>query len=338
MDLIRKILKEEINEYFKGVSFDNIGETQKNMQIVYQLAFSDRLKGIFSNGFSREFAATAGGNYYCTGLYTTFDLDSTIENSRSKSSIYGDAIVKMGIESYDRFFIGNKKIAKQVYGNKYSFEDQLEYLLGDNKELYYRVKNSPYYQYIVQTESKRTAQNVAYLLRALGGMHCLADDNLNKLNIRGFVFYGSNDGNVAIIRDFKGIIPLAYSQDHGRTWKDDLFNEDTIEHTAKDYDPIIFLGNDAEKYIHPKRFRMINGYMKVQRKEDSKYNFIDENHNILSPKWFKRASDMGSNGKALVILESEKYGEIKGYASKDGIYYEENDDEPYLTYDDIKKL
>ena len=36
----------------------------------------------------------------------------------------------------------------------------------------------------------------------------------------------SNDGNVAIIRDFKGIIPLSYSQDHGRTWKDDLFNEE----------------------------------------------------------------------------------------------------------------
>ena len=326
---IRKILKEEINEYIDA-SYDDLKNNHHNLPIVYQLAFRDRLKSIFTNGFSREFAASAGGNYYCTGLYTTFDLDSTIENSKTKASLYGDAIIKMGIKSYDRFFICNKHIAKQVYGNNYLPKDQLEILFKNYPNVLKQIKNSKYYNEIIQVEKRRTSSNVIALLTVLGGMMCQADENLNNFDIRGFVFYGLNDGNVAIIRDFKAIIPLAYSLDNAKTWRTDLFTEKTYTNTANDYDPIIFLGKDASKYINPRNYRMINGFMKVQSKTNHKFNFLDKNKKLLSPIWFDKASDMNDNKMALVMNDGETY-----YVGEDGYYENENDDYPFMTFDDV---
>lgn len=327
---LNKIIQEEINEYIE-TSYDDLKTNRHNLPIVYQLAFKDRIKSIFKNGFSREYATSAGGNFYCTGLYTTFDLQSTIENSKTKASLYGDVIIKMGIKSYDRFFICNRHIAKKVYGDKYRPEDQLEILFKNNPRILQKIKNSPEYPSIIQTQAKRTSINVIALLTALGGMYCQADGMLNDLDIRGFVFFGSNDGSVAIIRDFKAIVPLEYSLDNGRTWRNDLFTEKTYNNTAQDYDPIIFLGKDASKYVNPKNYRMINGYMRVQFKNNMEYNFLDKDKNLLSPINFKEASDMNSKQMALVMNdEGETF-----YVGKDGYYENENDDYPFMTFDDF---
>ena len=142
----QKIIRETIEEYTDYVkSFDTVHEDLKNSPAIYQLAFKDRIKSIFRNGMSREYAATAGGNFYCTGLYSTYNLDSTIRNSYTKSDIYGDVILKMKVSSYDRFFICDKKIAKQVYGDKFHPKDQLEILFADYPEALEDLKNSPYY-------------------------------------------------------------------------------------------------------------------------------------------------------------------------------------------------
>lgn len=327
---LKRLLREEINEYISA-SYDELKSERHNLPIVYQLAFSDRLKSIFKNGFSREYAATAGGNYYCTGLYTTFDLDSTINNSITKKDLYGDAIIKMGIRSYDRFFIGNKRIAQMVYGSKWRFEDQLEILFKDYPDVLEKIKRSHYYSDIIQTSSKRTAMNVQAFLMALGGMSCRADNNLNKYDIRGFVFFGLNDGNVAIIRDFKAIVPLSYSIDNGRTWKKDLFTKNTYKNTANDYDPIIFLGKDADDYIDPKTYRMINGYMKVQSKKTKLFNFLDKEKNLLSPIWFSKASNMDSNKRAFVMNDD---GDTF-YVGENGYYESEEDEYPFMTFDDV---
>ena len=207
----------------------------------------------------------------------------------------------------------------------------MEILLGKNKKIYNHVLQSDHYPYIVQTESKRTAINVQHLLTALGGMQCGADDTLNELDIRGFVFYGLNDGNVAIIRDFKAIVPLSYSLDNGRTWRTDLFSKSTYKNTANDYDPIIFLGKDASQYKNPKDYRMINGFMRVQSKKTGKFNFLDKNKNILSPIWFAKASNMDNNKMAFVMNDD---GETF-YVGENGYYETEDDDYPFMTFDEV---
>jgi hypothetical protein len=327
-----KIIQETIEEYVDDVKFDDKGELQSNLPIVYQLAFEDRLPSIFKNGYSREFAATAGGNYYCTGVYTTFNLNSTIQNSKDKASLYGGAIVKLGIKSYERFFICNKKIAQKVYGANFHPEKQLEILFSEYPTVLEYIKRSPYYSTIIQTTSPRTAMNVAALLEVLGGMHCRADDNLNKYDIRGFVFHGSNDGDVAIIRDFKAIIPLAYSTDGAKTWSKKYFSQSTLNNSANDHDPIIFLGSDSNYYMNPQNYRFINGFMVVQRKIDGKYNFMDDKKNILFPEsWFDNASKFDNKGKAMV-----KIGDIVFYVDKyRHVYEKQNDKYPVMSFEEL---
>ena len=333
----QKIIRETIEEYTDYVkSFDTVHEDLKNSPAIYQLAFKDRIKSIFRNGMSREYAATAGGNFYCTGLYSTYNLDSTIRNSYTKSDIYGDVILKMKVSSYDRFFICDKKIAKQVYGDKFHPKDQLEILFADYPEVLEELKKSPYYYDIVQTSSSMTSRNVQGFCMAMGGMHCRCDDNLEKYNIRGFVFLGANDGNVTIVRDFKAIIPLEYSTDRGQTWKKDLFTQNTYNNTIKDHDPITFLGDTAKFYCDPKKCRVINGFMLVQRKTDRKYNLLEEKtKKPLSPIWFDYATVADENGFAMVksreLTDTDEYF----YVNKIGCYENKDDNYPFLFWDEL---
>lgn len=326
---LHKILCEVIEEYM-DVSYDDIKSGHHSMPIVYQCAFSDRVKKIFENGFSREYAGSAGGNFYCTGLYSTFSLNSTIDNWRTKKSIYGDAILKIGIKSYDRFIIMDKEIAKQVYGKNWRIENQLELLLKDFPDVLYKIKNGPYWDGIV-AKNHYTSHNIQYFCEALGGMRRKCDPMLNKLDIRGFVFYGGNDGKVTIIRDFKALVPLAYSLDGAKTWRNDLLTHETYENTSQSHDPIIFLGDDTHLYLNPETYRFINDYMRVRRKEDGKFNFLNNEKEILSPMWFRELSPMDSNHMAMAKLDD---GEII-YVGEDGYYNSQDDDYPFATFDDV---
>lgn len=326
---LRQTINETLDEFVDNVTMDSLKNDTHGMPIVYQCAFSNRLPNIFKNGMSREFAGSAGGNFYCTGLYTTFNLKSTIENIKTKASVYGDAILKMAIKSYDGFFIANKRIAQEVYGDKWRFDDQLKILFPPTE--YQRIRNSGYWSEIVSTMHHRTSANVVAFCEAMGGMRRACDPKLNEFGIMGFVFNGANDGDVAIIRDFKAIIPLSYSLDQGRTWRTDLLTDETLENTARDFDPLIFLGKAVKEYVDPKSYRVINGYMKVQRKSDNKYNFINAStHKLLSPIWFENASPMNDNRRAFV-----KYNDNTFYVGEDGFYETEDDEYPFADFDDI---
>jgi hypothetical protein len=326
---LKRILKEELDEMLDGSSYSDLRNGNHSQPIVYQLAFSNRLANIFKNGFSREFAASAGGNAYCTGLYTTFDLRSTIKNSETKKHLYGDAIIKMAIQSYDRFFIANYDIARQVYGENYRLKDQLRVLFKGYPQKYQEILNSPYYGRIINITDDFTSKNIIAFLSVMGGMSCRCDGQLNKYDIRGLVFKGHNDGYVSVIRDYKAILPIAYSMDSGKNWRNDLFTKDSFEKISNDNDPIIWLGSDAESYINPKTFRIINGYMRVQRKSDGLFNFLSaEDKSILSPIWFKSASDMDENQMALVEdTEGNRY-----YVGPYGFYENEDDEYPFKDF------
>lgn len=326
---LHKILCEVIEEYV-DINYEDLVNDNHSLPIVYQCAFSDRVEKIFENGFSREFAGSAGGNFYCTGLYSTFSLNSTINNWHTKKWIYGDAILKIGIKSYERFIIMDKEIAKQVYGENWHIEKQLEILLKNFPDVLHKIKTGPYWSKII-AHNHYTSENVANICEALGGMRRKCDPMLNKLDIRGFVFRGGNDGKVTIIRDFKALIPLAYSLDGAQTWKKDKLTHETMENTAEAHDPIIFLGDDTNLYIQPDTYRFINGYMRVQRKEDGKFNFLNTNKEILSPMWFKQLSPMSPSRMAMAQLDD---GTII-YVGENGYYNSLKDDYPFATFDDV---
>lgn len=333
-------LRQQLNEYMdKVVDLDSLKNDKVDLHYVYQLAPQSNIESIFKFGASREFSATKGGNYYCTGLYTTFNLSSTIANSRDKTSLYGSTIMKWGVNSYDRYFICNKKIAQQVYGKKWRLADQIEYLFKDYPEGMQKIKSHHDYASIIDDSVYRSAANVVCFCEAMGGMCQRCDNDLNKYDIRGFIFHGAHDGDVALHRDFKNLIPLAYSTDGAKTWKTHLLSDTTLKMSAKDYDPIIFLGHDSMKYIKPENYRMINGFMRVQRKSDSKYNYISEKtKKILSPLWFANASPMDENKMALVTaseFSDENGSPIRFYVSTDGYYQNIDDNYPFMSFNEM---
>ena len=336
---IKKIIQETIEEYIDNIVLGKDNKINRSLPTVYQLAFEDRLPSIFRNGYSREYFASAGGNFYCSGVYTTFNLESTIKNSRDKAHLYGGAIVKLGIKSYDRFFICNKRIAKEVYGVNYEPANQLKVLFKDLPNVYESIVNSPYYPRIISTTEHYTSNNVQALLSALGGMQCRADGNLEKYDIRGFVFHGANDGDVAIIRDPKSIIPLAFSTDGAKTWNTKYFSQRTIDNSANDHDPITFLGKDFDKYVNLKTFRFLNGFMRVQRKKDNKFNFFNNNKELLFPNvWFDDASSFDSKGKAMVRWDATNDifdNGIFWIDKRRNVYSDSKDRYPEGTFDEL---
>lgn len=318
-----------ISEYVDNVEWgDLVGDNSNNMQIVYQLTDKNGLKSIFKNGFSAEFAGGAGGNFYCKGLYTTTNLKSTLENLKTKSSLYGSCILKIYVPSFKGFLIFDRRIAKEVYGQNSSYYNQLKMFFPPEK--IEQWKNSGILYRITNEHEEWTSKNVIALFGGLNGMG-RSNQALSDYGVEGFLFKGHNDGHVCIIRDFKRVIPIAYSTDGGRTFKNDLFTKETFERSFKEYDPEIFLGKDAPKYINPQNYRMINNYMKVQRKSDKKYNFISsKDKNFLSPLWFDMASDMDSNHMAFVQNNGQSF-----YVGENGYYENENDDFPFATFDEV---
>lgn len=325
-------LRDIISERVRGVTYDSMMTSESNMPKVYQVTFKDRLPSIFKYGFSREYAASAGGNYYCTGLYTTFSLSSSKDNLRTKHGLYGDCLLQMYVSSFDRFFIANKDLAIKTYGEKYRLADQIEYLFKDWPDKLQSIKNSRLYGRIVNENEYYTSNNVVAFLEEMGGMRRACDPQLAKYDIRGFIFRGSNDGKVALIRDFKAIIPYSFSVDTGKTWSTELFSQDTLDFSANDDDPIIFLGADEKKYVNPTKYRVINGYMRVQRKSDKKYNFLDgETKEVISPLWFDTASDFADNGRAVVQSGGETF-----YIDNQGFYENEDDEYPFELFSEYE--
>lgn len=335
LNILHRVITEEINEYLdKTVEYQDV-INQKNFQIVYQVTPNDRLTSLFTHGLSREYAKSKNGNLYGAGIYSTFSLRSSQKNADNGN--YGSTIIKILVPSFDRFFICNKRIAQQVYGNKFRMEDQLNILFRRHKQLLEKIKASDYYKQIVQTNDPYTSTNVLELLKVLGGAHGAADPILNQVNIRGFIFKGHHDGDVAVIRDFASAIPVAYSQDNGNTFKTDKLTHELFDKVKTRHDPIIFLGRIADNFIDPRSYRVINGYMRVQRKSDGKYNFAykpNENNRrvkFLLPRnaWLDNASDMDQDQRAQVYIE--KLGSL--YLDPNGFYEEPTDVIPTYSLD-----
>lgn len=329
---IKQIINETVEEYFnKSVTFDNV-LNQSNFQTVYQVTPQNRLQSIFTHGYSREFTGSNAGNMYGAGIYTTYSLKSTQKNC---GGYYGNTIIKILVPSYNRFFICNKTIAQQVYGDKYRLEDQLNTLFKQYQPLLETIKQSKYYNDIVQTQDIYTSRNVQALLKALGGLRGVADPIVDKINIKGFIFKGHADGEVAVIRDFKCATPVAYSTDKGLTFKTDLFSKELFNKVQNEHDPIQFLGRFVNNFIEPQNYRLINGFMRVQRKYDGKYNFVykpnENNRKIkyLLPRnaWLDNASDMDENQRSKVYIK--KLGDL--YLDKNGFYENQNDTDPIYT-------
>ena len=74
--------------------FDSFKSDIGNLPILYQCTSKESVEGIMKSGASREFTGK-NSNFYGQGAYTTFTLESSIDNS--KGSIYGKYIMKYAL-------------------------------------------------------------------------------------------------------------------------------------------------------------------------------------------------------------------------------------------------
>ena len=250
------------------------------------------LKSLFTYGFSREYTSTNGGNMYGPGVYTVYSLKS----SQVSATGYGKIIMKVYLlGGYQDFLIFNSDIAKKVYGTNWHIVNQIKMLLPeplarkvlDNTHLY------------MDGLSSRSAYQVAIIL----------GNDINKTNIRGFVFTGGHDGDVCFIRDFSAVIPVEYSEDNGRTWKQGITQE-LINRAGSTVDTTFKYKNKekgGEQMFNDVSDRAINGFVMVHKND--KVNFIDiKTDKLISNAWFDFATNFDEDGYAEISLNGETLG------------------------------
>ena len=300
-----------------------------NEKYIYHCANQKDLPSIFKFGFERFYFGKGVGEMYGSGIYCTTDLYSSIVNSYR--GLYGPIIVRAEVKTYVGCLIWEEIIAKLVYGDKWRMQDQLqmfvpEYIdqmkhmsvIGD-----YNDGSRNMYDFITRLR-ERNSVGARQIWNQKGNFR----NGSPYDKIRGFVFYGSNDGHTAVLKDAKNAIPLEYSSDHGNTWKY-ARTEDTLRYTKNDFDSELDYGKKYAK-TNPVEY----GYSRVLDKQ-GKTNYINKDGEEISQVWLDGGSDFTKINEGEAIAEII-YNGIKFYLSTDGMVYQEiEDDYPLCSINEL---
>ena len=150
------------------------------------------------------------GGFYGYGVYTTYDLESQLNDGMRNT--YGNIIIESKILDMSKFLIFNYDIAKKIYKSRYQFGYQLKQILGKKEWLNYKNNND-----IKDIHNTLDEGIIKYTSNLAQDFYIsFRDSILRKLN--GMIFTGENDGNVLVVYNRRNIEPLRYSEDDGQTW------------------------------------------------------------------------------------------------------------------------
>lgn len=210
---IDKILNEEI-----------VG---KDEMYVYHCAKYENLQSIGEVGFERFYTANGVGNAYGPGIYSTFDVQSSITNARRGE--YGDVILKCKVKSFRNFLIYADDVASKIYGKNSSLDSQLKRILSPQTYNLLRnetrTPNSRWWFHggtIYQNIINDPSLHIPYESNCCHACDWYGSKNPDFDNaVDGFIFHGPHDGFVCILRDFKIAYPVEVSFDiHNRKYVD----------------------------------------------------------------------------------------------------------------------
>lgn len=278
----------------------------------------DGYKAIMKFGFERYYVNKGAGNMYGPGVYTTTDLESSINNAHK--GVYGRVIIKAEVPSLDRFLIWEEWIAKKVYGQNWRMSDQLRLLLPP--DLLEEIKHTSGVMsrdgslFDFLTKPMHWTSHAAHEYWVSSQRKHFTNGNLDDY-INGFIFLGGNDGHVAVIKNVKNVIPVEYSKDFCKTW---IFGQTdrTLKYTKNDFDTEYLHGKKYDKTFPPS-----NGWARVIKR--GKFNYVNKDGNEISPYWFDAAGDF--------------YEVLNGYPTAEIVYNQVplilgNDANVYETIDD----
>ncbi|MEY2701428.1 MAG: hypothetical protein RLY43_48 [Bacteroidota bacterium] len=326
-------LNEEILKIRKAMGLHESFENDSDKIFVYHVARDSKnddegYKKIFKFGFESFFLAKGAGQMYGRGIYTTTDLESSINNAHKGS--YGKVILKCEVPSMNGFLIWDHNIAKKVYGEKWRMEDQLNLLLPS--EIIQEMKTKQYsdgtlYGYLCKSNREYTSESALAFYQSSSHFNGKQPYNF----VEGFAFRGRNDGNVGVIKDVKNIIPLEYSLDFGKTWVKG-YTDQTIKYTKDDFDVDYKFGSKYRKTEPPS-----NGYAKVWNNE-GKINYISKEGNEISKVWFDSGDKFDEHGPDFYLASVDYNGHLLFLATDGQIFESPEDDFPMCDSSELPTI
>lgn len=272
-------------------NFDNLvqmlyEEINDSSAIVYHRTNSG--EALWNDLISGKQFVPGNGDYYGKGFYSTYDLESQLGNSMKN---YGNYILKAKIKNLQNFFIFDPIIYRNVNHKDPNFllEEQwkrfnikekkeendeqdsetneiLRSIFGNIENGIPDNKNNDIKKYYVYNNKKeiiqpQTAKNIY--------------DNTNLMDKCSGIIYsgGRHDGNVLVVYPsfIKGIIPMAISNDEGKTWKKLDINNQEQKNSYINASKNIYKETKYKSKLNP------------QEKPNNNFNF-DYHKNIYSIK------------------------------------------------------
>jgi len=149
------------------------------------------------------------GEMYGNGTYCTYELNQQLKDSMRK--IYGNIIIEFKIPSNGKFLILDYDQAKKVYGNRYTFLEQLKQIMGGYFNKFYRKNYDLINIIIKEIDNKKYTNKLCE--KIIWGSDGLIE------HIDGIVFTGKSDGKVIVVYNTNIVKPIRYTLDDGETWK-----------------------------------------------------------------------------------------------------------------------
>lgn len=276
-------LNESVDEVFTHKDFNTFKKGIDNPKNVFLYRASDPkvAKSEYENGPNYEFTGTSGDDslYYGFGVYTCRDKESILGGK------YGRGICKFLLKDGYKDFVILDDETRAKYDPGHTVYDELKKLVPVDilNDIDSKLKSGILGSRLPNLNSYATQQalkqkgieaykninidkiwnkssifNTASFARALKLLlqgHSLHDkyarfayDELlmSKTRIRGFVYNGGADGQCCLVRDFNSLMPVAYSEDGGYTWKSDDNNEERFNRINQNVHPWYQYRNDYE--------------------------------------------------------------------------------------------
>jgi hypothetical protein len=134
------------------------------------------------------------GSMYGKGLYTVYDLNGT----RTERGDYGPNIIKLKLNLYG-YIIFDTEVALKVYKAPLSIVEQAQEI-GADEDIIEKLKS-------VKIARGPFSSDAAHFASAF-----------LKGRVKGIVFTGSNDGQVAVVYDPTTVVPVAWKNVRDRIW------------------------------------------------------------------------------------------------------------------------
>ena len=138
------------------------------------------------------------GGLYGKGLYTVYNLPET----QTEKGFYGNHIYKLAINLHG-YLCFDMPVATKVYGRPIPVVEQAE-MLGLDDDIVGKIRVIMSDPAVVGKRTAVGAQQVSLLVRGI---------------VKGLVFTGDHDGQVAVVYDAATVTPVAHRTTRAKLWK-----------------------------------------------------------------------------------------------------------------------